>query len=501
MFQTLSVETAQALSDHILTPRPIDPAAPNWKRMIEDNEALDAIRPADMDPDTWLVLVEATSDAWSDNRPSPFAVEGSLEETLADSVFGSTVPDEDFWDARPLLSHIKTVCRDGDYGPQALLGHLVQHALDQVSFDSYLLTGHDRTVLNTSHIYAGATASGKSRTMRAVHNPCLFTWQQEPSYGMSAGSGAAIRDAYKRATDDEGWITEFPPNHARIFHLDEGTMLEKIMDRPGEIYGEMILGGTHGEKVGQALASTPGEPERTMNGKTIPAKPPKVNGAQMKAGDYRFAFGANIQWSRAGFLVKDENVGHGFTARFLFLSTDSPWLDDMTPVPDYEPFALPDFSRVPSITAPEYVRTAQRSTMRLGQRAGLSEADSHASTRRAVLAAAFAILDDRSDITWEDWQLAGTLLRWSRENRSRIEATQVKVRRATNEAVGRDRAHARVAEESEIDSAKVEQAVAKIDELVRDGLDPLKARNFTASLRPYLAAARELWAARQAEAA
>lgn len=359
------------------------------------------------------------------------APEVIVEKALAE---GATVaptanlPDE-FWAARPVLKTIREAAHAVPASPDAVLGVVLARTAamlhNQVKFDS---TGGDPTgSLNLFVALVGASGAGKSRAEGAAARLIL-----PPSYlehpgafrdGIGLGTGEGIAEAYmgfeerETGTQDRQGHPKVEKVRAQVRHnvfftVDEGQTLTKMMlERAGTTIGPALRSAWVGKALGQANA-------REDTTRFLPA------------GAYNMGLAIGYQPAVAQDLLADG--GPGTPQRFLWLSASDPNAPRQQ-MPPVDPFRLPlcdGYGRVSDvlsvarciITFPPAISAQLRddAVARLRGDLIVDELDSQTPLMLCKLAALFAVMDGRSQVTEEDWELGCTMWATSCAVRDRL---------------------------------------------------------------------------------
>lgn len=325
----------------------------------------------------------------------------------------SALSDKDFWQSRNSLRQIHKLARQKVIAPFTLLGMSLIRVLNTVPYNVHYRSFRGSSSLNTLVAFVGPTGTGKSLTLDAVNSNMVFTDSPEALGGdatftgvIEPGSGEAIPDSYMKWKKDEEtgflvkkWRNE---NHSGIFSFDEIGMLDGRQARVGSTIIEFMKQGWSGSVLGRELASG--------KGVLIPAK------------EYRFSMFINVQPARAGLLFESSAISGGLPSRFLFFSTQDPLARiefDSTPaqlisVPKVDWAGVEAIDALPSMQL-EHMKESFKSVD-----GGLPELDSHLLLSRAKVAVALAVLEGRSYLTEDDWDLSEVIIRHSKATRGVI---------------------------------------------------------------------------------
>jgi hypothetical protein len=310
------------------------------------------------------------------------------------------------------LKCIYALSRKKVISPYTLLGMSIIRALNTVPYNIHYTSFRGSAPLNTLVAFVGPTGTGKSLTLDATNNNIAFSDSPISMGGdgsftgvIEPGSGEALPDSYKHWVREEGLPPTHEyrhPNHAAIFSFDEIGMLEGRQSREGSTIVEYMKQGWSGTVLGRELASGRG----TM----LPAK------------SYRFSLFVNVQPARAGLLFSGPAIAGGLPSRFLFFSTQ----DERGRVEfDSSPAQLVklpkvDWSDVAQIDALPVMQEAHMAEAFKSIDGGLEEMDSHLLLSKAKVTAALAVLEGRSHLIDEDWELAEFVIQHSIRTRDSV---------------------------------------------------------------------------------
>jgi len=337
--------------------------------------------PANVDPDTGEILADAESQA-----PTGHVL----------------LPDE-FWTARPIFDHIRTAARARMIAPDALFGAvLAKVAL--MTDNRYVLppiVGRYGT-LDFLLGLVGKSGAGKGSTLDTCDN-MLATGSPARDYRTASalvGSGEGMVHAYyeqlTEKVDGRNKTVWKRKVEGLLFRIDEGQALTALAARSGQTTMTTLRQAWSGESLGGSYASS--DKKVTLN-----------------AGTYRFVGVMAIQPALAKDMLSDY-LG-GTPQRFVWLSLSDPGAPDHTPEwPGSLPWEPPVWSSTDAQPIPgglmktvipvctdvtKYVQECRRKSLRTG-----GTDDEHAQLRRLKVSALLAILDERLEVTWDDWELA-----------------------------------------------------------------------------------------------
>ncbi|WP_406083086.1 YfjI family protein [Micromonospora zamorensis] len=400
------------------TGNPFPPGDPHWQAW-EDAEAREPAPVSAFDTELW-------PEGWEEFEPAAEVAQQALNSG-ATTVPLVNLPDA-FWSSRPLFKHIREAAWASVTSADAVLGSLLARASAMVHHHIKFDSGRGPTgSLNTFVNLIGPSGAGKTEAMRTATRLVLpprylarLDGTTDPELyrdGIGLGTGEGMAEAYM------GWIQQetgeldrkgepktekvrAQVRHNAFFYADEGQTLTKMMkERQGTTVGMAIRTAWTGGALGQANA-------REENTRFLPD------------GSYAMGMLIGYQPKVAQDLLADG--GPGTPQRFLWLSAIDPHIPD-------EPVPLPDPTRLtlggdlvrdinPVVTFPPDLRAQLRREQLARQRGEVvvDELDSHVPLMRCKLAALLALLDERFEVTWEDWELGGLIWATSCAVRDRL---------------------------------------------------------------------------------
>lgn len=401
-----------------MTEQPFNPFPPDdpHHAAFAAAEERDTIVGCAYDSDLW-------PDGWERYEPAAEAAEQAIQSG-AKAVPLVNLPDE-FWASRPLFKHIREAAWASVTSADAVLGSLLARAAAMVDHRIKFDSGRGPTgSLNTFVNLIGPSGAGKTEAMRAAGRLLLpprylarLDGAIDPELfrdGISLGTGEGMAEAYM------GWVlretgeldrkgepktekARAQVRHNAFFYVDEGQTLTKMMkERQGTTVGMAIRTAWTGGALGQANA-------REENTRFLPD------------GSYAMGMLIGYQPEVAQDLLSDG--GPGTPQRFLWLSAIDPSIPDEE-VPQPDPIRMPVQipSEAPVVGFPADLRSQLRREQLARQRGELvvDELDSHVPLMRCKLAALLALLDERFEVTWEDWELGGLIWATSCAVRDRL---------------------------------------------------------------------------------
>jgi hypothetical protein len=365
-----------------------------WTRLEAEGFLHDALGDTDYDGQTW----KAENTIESAFRS---AVGDWKATRLADPVNEEA---EEFWTARPELTAIRDAARARLVSPWATLGATLAMVCSQVGPHVVLppTIGGDAS-LNTFVALVGASGAGKDAAL-AVARELLWTDDRVPT--REVGTGQGIDAAFTVQSQKNGPVQYCD---AALFTVTEIDTLAAhaaqggatIMPTLRKVYSGAALGAFYADKFKRRPVA---------------------------AHSYRAALIAGVQPARSGTLLKD--VDGGTPQRWIWLPTNDPGA-----LAEPAPYQIPRFgiwksyaSLAPAgeMTDEQPVSRRHRVEIRIcdtaraaiiGHRqaqlrgAVTAAIDGHALLTRLKVAALLCLLDGgRTEVTDDDWNLAGTVM-------------------------------------------------------------------------------------------
>lgn len=347
--------------------------------------------------------------------------------------------DESFWESREVLRHI----RDGAYAniasPWHILALAIEGALQQIPYSTEISTDRDYGVhANFAAVLYGRTGSGKSSAQHLIRR--LFEWGRDyRPIGIRSGEGIvdsygewedvtvpAVGGAAATTTRVFKWSN---PEHAKAFLFDEVTDFTAKSDRSGSTLKGTILS--------MITCSTIGGVRAGGRNSTIPA------------GTYRATLVVGAQPGRCETLLSAEDQARGTPGRFLWARAGLSRSDkDRVARVRESRKGAPEKVRVGLLDWPAVMGIDEQIREDL-EEFGLEYAmgdsavdpiDGHRGVNTLKTAAALAVLDGRTYVTEDDWDLSRYL--WSVSDEVRSEAVEAQYAAMTERAdeKGRERA-------------------------------------------------------------
>jgi Bifunctional DNA primase/polymerase, N-terminal len=391
------------------------------------------------------------------------------EEELAgiDSAVPMIAAEEEFWESRSVLSHVRTWARAKRVGPWAVLGGCLAQAVCHVSpaFVLPSLVGGHGT-LNMLIAITGKSGAGKS-SARAVASSA-FNWKgdefqgipdQIPEWTLGSGEGIVKNFGYMTKRKEGSGYELCRDAYSVLITADEIDNYRAQSSRSGSTLSTQIRQLYTGEDLGFANAD--------------PTKR-----AIIRHGTYRACLIAGVQPGQGATILHD--VESGFAQRWLWLPASDPWAPDSAPI-----CPLPLSWSAPGSCGDAFVEdddgfvvmdvcAAVRNETDLFRLDGLRETgrndlDAHAMLTRLKVAAGLALLDGSDSVRGSDWELSLVVMKVSDKCRATVARRLATV--ASEENVSRGKAEgvrAAVAAEAAVGHA-VGRVATRILKLIPSG--------------------------------
>ncbi|BDT84600.1 hypothetical protein [Nocardia cyriacigeorgica] len=312
-------------------------------------------------------------------------------------------PIEEFWSARPILDHIRTYARARRAGPWAVLGAVLARAIAATEPNLMLpdLTGVPAS-LNLFVVLVGKSGGGKGVAEGVARHAVQF----------ADGLGAIVTDEYPIGSG-EGLARTYMPSAKES---DPPPPTRAILSAP-EIDTLVALGGRQGSTLMAEL-------RKVYSGEAIGfANANRATRTIVAAHAYRACLIMGAQPLRSGPLFGD--AAGGTPQRCLYLTVydhDAPEDAPATPAPVEVKVKRYTAEQVHMGFPPEVREEFNRYHWARVREDDIDELDGHKMLTRAKVAAALAILEERPEVTTEDWKLAGTIIRASDRTRDEMVA-------------------------------------------------------------------------------
>lgn len=380
------------------------------------------------------------------------------------------LPDR-FWAARPELAHIRQAAHARAASADAVLAATLARLAANIP-PWHTLPAPVGTAGTLDLCVALIGDSGTGKSIAANISAELIPLSRGRVDSMPLGSGEGLIDAYfamvtEEDSDGKKRRVKRQELDGILFSLDEGQALAEMSGRKGATLMPTIRSAWSGARLGQANA---GEETRR----------------HLAPGSYRFALIAGFQLEHAVSLIND--AAGGTPQRMIFAAAIDPTVPEQAPI---WPGALPwhlDGHAAGEIPADTEIlaEIRQRHLEKVQGRRTINPLDSHRDLSRLKTAALLGLLNNRWNITTEDWDLAGQILDTSDQVRTRIITTAAHHARAAEDArvhrdVRRDAAIEHSAEQRALDSMVRSIANHVHKQTCPDGCRPRCASRATAS--------------------
>jgi hypothetical protein len=313
----------------------------------------------------------------------------------------------EFWQARPVLSHLRTAAWAKRLAPDAVLHAVLARLAAGRRAAIVIDSGIEDSSLNYFAAIIGASGAGKSRAWRLASR--LLDLDPDHCPTRPLGSGEGISEAFMGVVSTVDPETMKPVKlrtqirHNVLFELDEGQSLTAMLQRSGATVGPALRSAWSGAVLGQQNADA--ERNRRVTG-------------------YATGLVAGFQPDAMQALIDDTHTG--MPQRFAFVAAADPSLPRDRPAYPGElpgdlrgvlegtaanPFGARDVEFGPVVTVPPEV-TDELDAALLAVGTGTitpPELDSQRIAMMLRFAGLLALLEGRFAVDDEDWQLAGQL--------------------------------------------------------------------------------------------
>jgi hypothetical protein len=400
-----------------------------------------------------------------------------------------TIDVDEFWQARPILRHLHTFARARMVGPWAVLGAAMARIVAAVSPQVQLPpTIGSYASLNLFVGLVGYTGDGKDGGNDVAAEAL---WIDHPPFKVvPLGSGEGLAHMFMhpgKPTKDD--LHPDPVQYARaaLVTINEIETFGALQNRQSSTLAGQIRQAAMGQPLGFFYAD---EKKRMI----VPKH------------QYRCCLIAGIQPEKSGILLND--AAGGTPQRFVWLPAGDPGMsrkyrrDNLTPMvwrpPDWMKAARgesPDVETLLVMTEPEACVEAILSAREARGRASVEHGaqntlDSHAVLTRTKVAAAFALMDGRTDINDEDWDLSGVVMHVSDTQRALCLRVLERERQKGTVAKAIEQAETALVVEERVDRAKVTKCAESVKRLLRQRGEPMSGselrRKLKATHREYL---------------
>ncbi|GAA0670409.1 hypothetical protein GCM10009535_57750 [Streptomyces thermocarboxydovorans] len=387
-----------------------------------------------------------------------------------------------FWEARPVLTHIRDFAHSRLVSSWAVFGISVARVMNQIPTEVLLppLVG-GRTGLNFYVGIVDSSGVGKGASESAAEE-CFEAGQV---LSVNIGSGEGIAHAYmsrRKATMEEveegivgkGETVMEMHTHSVLFTAPEIDTLTAIKGRSSSTLSAELRKAWSGERLGFMYVT---EAKRLT----------------IEKHTYRMTLVCGVQPTRAEALL-DESGG-GLPQRFLWMPANDPTIPELEDLRDAEavPLKLPDFFH--ELNAPRGMVTVDvcesaRREIRQHQHAKIKRTvtpdplDSHRNLVRLKVAAALAFMDGRKGVSEEDWALADVVMSVSDRTRDFIRHEITRARSDISRERGRDDAIREVAKREHVETETTRRVWRRLDEVLRAADKPMTVSDLQKKVPP-----------------
>jgi hypothetical protein len=365
--------------------------------------------------------------------------------------------EQDFWQSRAMLSHINQFARARLVSPWAVFGITLARAIGAVDPDVVLPPPPSVGSLNTFVALVGRSGAGKSAAMDVSRDAVIIP--NEPREH-PIGSGEGVATVYVHR---EGPAKELV-QHARtaLFEADEIGTVGALKARSGSTLMDTLRKMWSGRLLGNTNRN-------------------KDTDLPVAKHTYRACFVAGVQPAAADILLNEAETGLGTPQRFLWFRAADRSLngnrpEEPAPVtwspPGVEQGSDDDLFLMDTLSTGQEQRiqlcdTARKEvdTAALARAHGeySEELDGHLLLCKLKVAAGLALLDNRQDVTEQDWELAGVVMAHSKSVRSELTAEMRATEARRNIARGRAMGVQQAAQAETFSDARTEAIATKLD--------------------------------------
>lgn len=338
--------------------------------------------------------------------------------------------DEEFWDSRPVLAHIRAWAMARRASPWAVLGEALAEAICHTppSFQLPPLVGGNGT-LNMLIAMVGKSGAGKlsahAAALSAIKWHGIVGCIPDRIERLPLGSGEGLARNYGFTRKNETGHELSRLRYSAITTIAEIDTFAAIGGRSGSTISPELRKFYSGESLGFSYA----DPNKRV---IIPEH------------SYRGCVIAGVQPGRGEVILGD--MDGGFPQRWLWLPATDPSAPDLRPK---APLALEweppgNISLLEPESGPLIMKVCAQARedideARLNSLRGTgADQDSHSLYTRLKIAAGLALLDERDAVTDADWELSGVVMKVSDRTRDGV-AAHLR-RKSAEENVARGRA-------------------------------------------------------------
>ncbi|WP_274029465.1 hypothetical protein [Streptomyces sp. MMBL 11-1] len=309
---------------------------------------------------------------------------------------------ETFWGARPVFQHIRQAahsqCCSGEVALYTVLARLSSMISHRIKANTGM---RGRASLNVFVAIVGPSSAGKS-TGKDAGSKLLTIPDREFRDDLSIGTGEGIAETFMGTVEEEVIGPDGQPRkgdvrkqvrHNAFFYADEGEALTKVNGRQGSTIGETIRRAAGGETLGQTNAEA-------------------ARNRHIPKGEYAMGMVVGFQPETALPLLQEAHLGT--PQRFLWSPVTDPaipsriqdkpdWPGVLEHQPQFkEPGADLDITFPPEVQQELWDINIKRSRGEVE----VDELNGHEQLTRIKVSALLALLDMRTEVNLEDWELS-----------------------------------------------------------------------------------------------
>ena len=368
-----------------------------------------------------------------------------LPPTVIEVTASELLAQKSFWQQRDILQHIQQFAYARMISPWSLLGVCMLRMLAVIPPHVVLpplIGGYGS--LNLFVALVGPSGVGKGASEAAAIDAIDYCTD---IYTAPVGSGEGI--AHQYAHRDRSGVTR--DRDSVLFEVSEVDTLTALGNRQGSTLLSQLRSAFSGERLGFGYADAT---------RRIP----------IERHTYRLGMVIGVQPEKAGPVVYDADGGT--PQRVVWFPATDP---EITPEPSPAPpqwvipapaMWLPTRDMKHVLTIPDTVAGMIRRNHAARARGEGEALDGHALFAREKVAFALTLLDQRREVTDEDWELSGVVMRISDITRAKIMATLAKKESAQEHVRAEKEAIRAVHVASSVDEAAIKRVAAQIEKKV-----------------------------------
>lgn len=407
---------------------------------------------------------------------------------FTDLVKVQTLPTQDpeswFWQSRETLTKVRQQARARRVAPFSCLGAVLALTVARVDPNVTLpaIVG-GRGSLNLFTALVGMSGGGKGASDAAATE--LMDFRGDRLFRVerrTLGSGEGLSAAFvERIKGEEG---------SEVVHHTDGVCFN---------IAEIDTLGALGSRAGSTIMP---ELRKVWSGEQLGFQNrDRATSLPVEAHSYRATLIAGVQPERSSVLL-DEQAG-GTPQRFVWFSTEDRQAPEKAPAapeqirwenPNVDVLPLVDGARIMNVCDEAWSEIEQAQVRRLkGDGHAL---DGHALYSRLKVAAALSLLEQRGDVTSEDWELAGVVMTHSNQTRELCLRALSNASRNVNEQRALARVDAAVKAEDHLVGRCMERIIDRLTNdwqggaAIRKGITPKLRDHFDTALDALLEAGR-----------